>query len=84
MSFDIFVTQEAQHTRVAVEGSASLGRLLSLLQVLQIDCQYWPHEAVCFDLRGLRGSFTPAQQAQVRAEAERCLPRMKSIVLQWP
>lgn len=83
MSFDIRVTQEARHTRVVVEGRANLGQLKSLLQVLELDSDSWPHDAVLLDLTGLADAFSAAEQATLRAEAQRRLPRIRNIEFLW-
>lgn len=73
MRFDVQVTQEARGTRVEVQGEAGLGRLLSLLQVLALDCADWPRAGVLFDLRGLQTQLTDDEQGQLAAALARAL-----------
>lgn len=81
MKFDVRVTHEAGWTRVAVEGQAALGRLLSLLQVLQLDCASWPRTAALIDLGALEAQLTAdEQEAFVEAIAD-ALPGMKKIAV---
>lgn len=85
MKFDVNVRQEARCTRVEAQGQAGLGRLLSLLQVLALDCADWPHAAVLFDLRGLDAQLTGDEQARLAAAIGRALrTRAKVAVLTRP
>ena len=69
MSFDIKVTHEPGFVRVRTEGSAGIGRLLSLLQVLELDCRSWPEPSVLLDLRDLRQPLLSAEDQLRFAEA---------------
>ena len=83
MSFDITVTQEDQRTLVVITGRPSLGQLLSLLQVLEVDSAFWAHSSVLFDLSGLEVALSPAEQARLGEEAHRSLPRATTISFRW-
>ena len=82
MCLDITVTHEASRTRVRIAGEASVGQLMSLLQVLQVDSGTWPHEAALFDLRAVTTALTPAELERLRREAVRLLPRMSAIAFE--
>jgi hypothetical protein len=69
MSFEVTVTHEAGRTCVVVQGEARLGRLLSLLQVLEVDSASWPQEAVVLDLRQLSGTLPAAERERVATDA---------------
>jgi hypothetical protein len=81
MRFDVSIAHEAPCTRVDVTGEPSLGRLLSLLQVLEVDSLTWPREAVLLDLRGLRPPLSQQELARAATEAARALRRMKRIAV---
>ncbi|MDB5856794.1 MAG: hypothetical protein JWQ76_483 [Ramlibacter sp.] len=83
MSFTINVTPGLQHTRVALAGRATLGQLLSLLQVLQVDSATWPKEAVLLDLSELQNSFTQAERTQLQQEAVHALTRIQCVTVRW-
>jgi hypothetical protein len=83
MSFDFKVTPGPQHTRVILAGEATLGQLLSLLQVLQVDSAAWPRDAVLLDLSELRTAFTQAQRTQLQQEAVRRLERIQCVTVRW-
>ena len=83
MSFTIQVTPGPQHTRVALTGQATMGQLLSLLQVLQVDSVDWPHEAMLLDLSELQNSFTQAERTRLQQEAVRRLPRIQCVTVRW-
>ena len=83
MSLDIDVTHEAQQTLVAIRGSASLGQLCSLLQVVAVDSASWPFEAVVLDFSGLEQPFTEAERAMLREQAQTQLARMRLVTLRW-
>ncbi len=79
--FDIKVVREARCTRVLLQGQLTLGKVLSLLQVLEVDCPHWPPDAVLLDLRELQLRLEPAQHARIAADAARALRRVKRIAL---
>jgi hypothetical protein len=81
MRFDVSIAHEALCTRVGVIGEPSLGRLLSLLQVLEVDSATWPREAVLLDLRGLRKPLSHEELSRLATEAARALRRMKRIAV---
>ena len=81
MRFDVSIAHEASCTRVTAIGEPTLGRLLSLLQVLEIDSASWPREALLLDLRGLRSPLVQPEQLRLAAEAGRRLRRMKRIAV---
>ena len=83
MSLAISVTREAQHTRVSLKGSATLGQVLSLLQVLQVDSQQWPRDEALLDLSGLDRRFSVEDQVTVQAEAGRCLSCIPRVLVRW-
>lgn len=64
MKFDVVVTQEVRWTRVEVQGQAGLGRLLSLLKVLELDSRTWGQAAVLLDLRGFASPLTADEQRE--------------------
>lgn len=84
MKFDVRVTHEPGWTRVAVEGQAALGRLLSLLQVLQLDCASWPCAAVLMDLAALEAQLTADEQAAFLQALADALSRMQKIAVVAP
>jgi hypothetical protein len=81
MRFDVSIAHEAACTRVGVIGEPTLGRLLSLLQVLEVDSAGWPGDAVLLDLRGLRSPLAQEEQGRIAAEAARTFRRMKRIAV---
>lgn len=83
MRFDVLVTHEPQHTRVVVQGWATLGRLLSLLSVLQVDSRDWKGSAVLLDLSRLESGLTPAEQSQLLQEAQRCLAAIGPVTVRF-
>lgn len=83
MDLDVKVTHEARRTRVQLSGEVTLGRLTSLLQVLEIDSTSWPNEEVVLDLSHLQSRFDPAEQALVREIVQLRL-RRKRVELRWP
>lgn len=84
MDFDVSVTHDASCTRVRLEGQASAGRLLSLLQVLALDCSSWPASAVLVDLRGLQPPLADDEQLQFAEAAARAFGRRRIGVLAAP
>ncbi|NML45341.1 hypothetical protein HHL11_16425 [Ramlibacter sp. G-1-2-2] len=83
MSFDISVTREAQQSRVTIKGDASLGQLLSLLQLLQVESRQWPRDELMLDLSGLEHRFGPSEQSRLQSEAARLLPWIPRITVRW-
>lgn len=81
MSFDVSVAHEVRCVRITVRGDPKLGRLLSLLQVLEIDSASWPRDAVLVDLRALLGRLSPDEQSRLAEEAARALRRMRKIAV---
>jgi hypothetical protein len=81
MRFDVSIAHEACCTRVGVIGEATLGRLLSLMQVLEVDSASWPRDALLLDLRGLRVPLVLQEQCRLAADAARSLRRMKKIAV---
>ncbi|HET8748681.1 MAG TPA: hypothetical protein VFM98_24010 [Ramlibacter sp.] len=81
MRFDVSIAHEAGWTRVGVIGEPTLGRLLSLLQVLEVDSAAWSHPALLLDLRGLRTPLAREEQQRLAAEAHRVLWHLKVAVL---
>lgn len=69
MKFDVVVTQEARWTRVEVQGQAGVGRLLSLLKVLELDSRTWGPSGVLLDLRGFSPSLAGDEQQQFMGAA---------------
>lgn len=83
MSFDIRVRHEEQRTRAEVTGSATLGQLLSLLQVLQVESHGWPPGDVLLDLSGLDDPLPPPAQSEVQREAVRRLGHASGVTVRW-
>jgi hypothetical protein len=83
MDLDVTVTHEPGCTRVLISGNPPLGRLSSLMQVLEIDSSTWPNKEVVLDLRKLTSRFDRSEQEMLRQVAERRL-RAKRIELLWP
>ena len=81
MRFDVSIVHETPCTRVVVMGEPTLGRLLSLVQVLEVDSASWPRDTVLFDLRGLRVPLSHEAQCRLAVEAARSLRRMKRIAV---
>ena len=79
MRFDVSIAHEAPCTRVVVIGEATLGRLLSLLQVLEVDSASWPHPAMLLDLRGLRAPLSREAESRLAAAAARGLRHLRRI-----
>ena len=84
MRFDVSIAHEAAWTRVGVIGEPTLGRLLSLLQVLEVDSTSWPHPAALLDLRGLRCPLSHEEQGRFCSEAVHALRRVKRIAVLAP
>jgi hypothetical protein len=81
MRFDVSIAHEAICTRVGVIGEPTLGRLLSLMQVLEVDSTSWPRPAVLLDLRGLRSPLGQDEQSRLAEEAVRRLRGMAKIAV---
>jgi hypothetical protein len=81
MRFDVSIAHEAAWCRVGVIGEPALGRLLSLLHVLEVDSAAWPREEALLDLRGLRTPLTREEQSRFAQQAARSLRRMKKIAV---
>ena len=84
MRFDVSVAHEACCTRISVTGDPTPGHLLSLLNVLEIDCTSWPRDAVLVDLRGLRCGLARREEPELAAQAVRTLRRMRKIAVLAP
>jgi hypothetical protein len=84
MSFDVAVTREGQHTRVTVQGTPTLGQLLSLLLVLQVDAASWPGGDVLLDLAALGTVLAPHERTDVEDQARRCLGGIGPVKVAWP
>lgn len=84
MEFDVTVTHEARCTRVRLQGPASAGRVLSLLQVLSVDSASWTTDAVLVDLRGLQPPLQGDGQAQVAQAAARAFHSRRVAILAAP
>ena len=81
MRFDVSIAHEAGCTRVGVIGEPTLGRILSLMQVLEVDSASWPRESVLLDLRGLRAPLDRDELARLAGDAARRLRRMRRIAV---
>ncbi|GAB3766793.1 hypothetical protein GCM10028796_26700 [Ramlibacter monticola] len=81
MRFDVSIAHEAPCTRVVVIGEPTLGRLLSLVQVLEVDCGSWPRDTLLLDLRGLRVPLSPEALSRLAAAAARLLRCVRRIAL---
>ncbi|HEX2546439.1 MAG TPA: hypothetical protein VHL79_16275 [Ramlibacter sp.] len=84
MKFDVKVTHEAPCSRVMVSGEARLGRMLSLLQVLELDSRSWPLDRVLLDLRQHDTTLEPPEQERLLVEAARVLARMRKVAFLVP
>ena len=83
MTFDFKVTPGPQHTRVILAGEATMGQLLSLLQVLQVDSAAWPREAVLLDLAELHTDFSQAERTRFQQDAVRTLDGIQCVTVRW-
>ena len=81
MDFRVTVTHERTCTRVALQGQCGLGRLLSLLKVLEFDSANWPSDALLLDLRRARMQLDEDEQYLLAGEASGVLPRMRKVAL---
>lgn len=83
MSFDAAVTRDGPRTRVTVDGTPTLGQLLSLLTVMQVDAATWPASAVLLDLAGVRTAFEADARNEVEDHARRCLGNVGPLTVLW-
>lgn len=83
MDLDVTVTHEPGCTRVLISGDPPLGRLSSLMQVLEIDSATWRNRDVVLDLRKLQTRLDRSEQELLREIAERRL-RAKRVAMLWP
>jgi hypothetical protein len=81
MDFDVTVTHELRLVRVCLSGAAGLGRVLSLLALLEVDGKDWTEPAVLLDLRGVLPPLTDDEQAQVATAAAHALARLERIAI---
>jgi hypothetical protein len=84
VSLEVSVKHQDGVVRVLVKGEASLGRLLSLLQVLEVDAPSWPAACALLDLRPLQARLACDEQARFAWEVARALRRMKRVALLAP
>jgi hypothetical protein len=84
MSLDVSVAHEVACTRISLRGDPKLGRVLSLLHVLEIDSATWPRSAVLLDLRELKTRLSQDEQVRLAWEAAHALRRMKKVALLAP
>ena len=66
-----------------ISGDPPLGRLSSLMQVLEIDSATWRNKEVVLDLRKLQTRLDRSEQELLREVAERRL-RTKRVAMLWP
>ncbi len=81
MTIDVAVAHEARFVRVTVRGDPGLGRLLSLLQVLEVDSASWAEDAVLVDLREVRTPLSDDEQLRLAGEVVRALRRLNRVAL---
>ena len=81
MSFDINVTHEPACVRVRIEGSAGVGRVLSLFRVLELDCRSWREPSVLLDVRALQPALADDEQVQVAEAAAQAFASRQKIAL---
>ncbi len=79
MEFEVTVTHEKAFTRVAIQGECGLGRLLSLLQVLEFDSPNWPGDTLLLDLRQLQTRLDEDEQYRLAGEASGVLAHMRKV-----
>lgn len=83
MPLETSIHEEAQRTRVVVEGEATLGQLSSLMHVLAVDCRSWSHERVLLDFGRLESRFgAPERQLLEQIAAVRLTN--KQLDFSWP
>jgi hypothetical protein len=83
MDLVVRAIDEGRCTRVVIQGEAPLGRLCSLMRVLEVDSASWRHPQVLLDLRELRSRLDHAERAMLREVAGLRL-RSRSVTLLWP
>lgn len=83
MSFDLRVSHQGRRTRAVVVGGATLGQLLSLLQVLHVDSQDWPAGDVLLDLSGIDDALSTQAQSELQREAARSLGHLGGVTVRW-
>lgn len=81
MESEVTVTHERAWTRVAIRGEWALGRLLSLLEVLEFDSPSWPRDTLLLDLRQLQTRLDEDEQYRLAGEASGVLARMRRVAL---
>ena len=81
MEFEVKVTHERACTRVAIHGECGLGRLLSLLEVLEFDSPSWPRDTLLLDLRQAQTRLDDDEQYRLAGEASGVLARMRRVAL---
>lgn len=81
MEFEVKVTHEHACTRVAIRGECAIGRLLSLLEVLEFDAPSWPGDTLLLDLRHLHTRFDEDDQYRLAGEASGVLAHMRKVAL---
>lgn len=83
MQLETSIHEEAQRTRVVVEGAATLGQLSSLMHVLAVDCRSWPHDRVLLDLSRLECRLGAAERELLEQIAAVRLLK-KQLDFSWP
>jgi hypothetical protein len=68
---------------VVVKGQATLGHLLSLLAVLQVDSRDWTAPAVLLDLSALESALAPSEQSRLQDEACRCFAAIGPVTVRF-
>lgn len=81
MNFDVTVTPEPRFVRVHVVGQGGAQRLLSLLQVMEVDCRTWPQPGVLLDLRELEPALPAEEEAQIAAAASFAFAPLRRIAI---
>src|SRR4051812_7231100 len=81
MKFDVKITHEGRYVGVRVEGESGAGRLLSLLQLLEVDCRGWAEPAVLWDLREVEMDLSDREQAQVAEAAALAVKRVGKLAM---
>lgn len=83
MTLDVAVLRQAQGTRVAIEGTPTVGQLMSLLTVMQIDAEGWPRGGVWLDLAGVQTALDAPARCKVEDQARRCLGTAGPVRVHW-
>jgi hypothetical protein len=81
MNFDVTLTPEPRFMRVQVVGEGGAQRLLSLLQVMEVDCRSWRQSGVLLDLRELQPALPEEDEAQVAAAASFAFAPLQRIAI---